>query len=77
MHGNVWEWCADAWQDSFRDRGAKASDDYNGRRALRGGSWADAPMKLRSASRTGYAADSLNRIIGFRIALSLRPGRQA
>tara|TARA_R110002096_G_scaffold115073_3_gene249268 strand:- start:4086 stop:5033 length:948 start_codon:yes stop_codon:yes gene_type:complete len=73
MHGNVWEWCADAWQDSFSDRGAQASIGESKRRTLRGGSWADAPAKLRSASRTGYAADSLNRIIGFRVALSLSP----
>jgi len=73
MHGNVWEWCSDAWQDNFIDRGVHASIGESAHRALRGGSWADAPAKLRSASRTGYAADSLNRIIGFRIALSPSP----
>ena len=37
-------------------------------KVIRGGSWLDAPTKLRSASRSGYSATSLNRIIGFRVS---------
>lgn len=74
MHGNVWEWCADTWQAGNRDAGSPsrqpARPDW---RVLRGGSWADAPARLRSASRTGNRADALNRIIGLRVALSLAP----
>lgn len=55
MHGNVWEWCRDRY----------ASHDQI--RSIRGGSWLDKPANMRSTSRSGYAATSLNRIIGFRV----------
>ena len=75
MHGNVWEWCADHWHDDYRgappDETAWTGGGRDDRRSLRGGSWADAPEKLRSASRSGYDANGLNRLIGFRVALSL------
>lgn len=71
MHGNVWEWCSDVWHDKYQTSISLAKDRVLNRHALRGGSWADLPVKLRSASRVGYSAQSLNRIIGFRIALSL------
>lgn len=75
MHGNIWEWCADRWHDSYADapRDGRAWTD-GGReewRSLRGGSWADAPGRLRAAHRSGYAAASYNRLIGLRVALSL------
>lgn len=77
MHGNVWEWCADHWHDNYegapRDGSARidAQQHRTMLRVLRGGAWADTPAKLRSASRSGYAADSLNRCIGLRIVLDI------
>jgi formylglycine-generating enzyme required for sulfatase activity len=71
MHGNVWEWCADQWHDSYH--GAPATQDawigggQTAWRSLRGGSWSDYPSRLRSAYRSGYPADALNRMIGFRV----------
>lgn len=71
MHGNVWEWCADAWHRQYR----RASSDGRARtghrqtRAIRGGSWLDMPASLRSASRTGYFAAALNRTIGLRVGM--------
>lgn len=73
MHGNVWEWCSDTWHETYRGAPKIARSWSNGgdsrRRVVRGGSWADEPSKLRSASRSGYASTSLNRIIGFRVSV--------
>lgn len=71
MHGNVWEWCADTWQESSVSNSQIASANARDLRVVRGGSWADEPARLRSSSRAGSAATSRNRITGFRIALSL------
>jgi formylglycine-generating enzyme required for sulfatase activity len=72
MHGNVWEWCADHWQDGSQssvdgDR-PWMSTNSSQMRAIRGGSWLDHPTNLRSASRSGYREALFNRIIGFRVS---------
>ena len=73
MHGNVWEWCEDCWNDSYagapKDGSAWTSGDC-GRRVLRGGSRSNDPRNLRSAYRDGVAADRRDGI-GFRIARML------
>ena len=43
MHGNVWEWCSDAWSHPIEDPR---------RRVRRGGAWLDPPVALRSAERS-------------------------
>ena len=58
MHGNVWEWVADVWHDSYQGAPVDGSawtdgegQNSSSRRVLRGGSWDDSPRFLRSARR--------------------------
>jgi formylglycine-generating enzyme required for sulfatase activity len=74
MHGNVWEWVEDCWNESYagapKDGSAWTSGDCS-RRVLGGGSWDDLPWFLRSASRDrNYSVDRVN-VTGFRVARTL------
>lgn len=75
MHGNVAEWCQDAWHGDYQGAPSTgiAWDGRVGRgdnRVLRGGSWVTLGRDCRSAAR-GYTSQ-YNRycFIGFRLALS-------
>ena len=71
MHGNVWEWVADCWNDSYAgapsDGRAWELGDCN-LRVVRGGSWLYAPRALRSAFRNSYTRSVRDYNIGFRLA---------
>jgi len=70
MAGNVSEWVADCWHDTFRraPRGGEAWINPGCRsRVVRGGSWASAPEELRSAWRQGSDANNTTARIGFRV----------
>jgi formylglycine-generating enzyme required for sulfatase activity len=69
MHGNLWEWCQDRWeQTGERSSGASETVEQNSARALRGGAFSVHPSNLRSASRTDVQPDDRNSSIGFRPA---------
>jgi len=74
VHGNVWEWTEDCWNDSNQGNPADGSARTIGdcsRRVVRGGSWDSSPQFLRSACRGVIIAviQSLN--MGFRLARTL------
>jgi formylglycine-generating enzyme required for sulfatase activity len=69
MHGYVWEWCQDAWHDSYEGAPADGSawEEKDAREhVLRGGSWADEALKARSAFRDHQSAGQRSDTIGFR-----------
>ncbi len=75
MHGNVWEWCLDDWNENYinapTDGSAwiRQSAEY---KLLRGGSWYDNARGCRAASRNGHSLDLRFYVCGFRVALSFR-----
>ena len=72
MHGNVWEWVQDCWNDSYVGAPADGSAWKVGdcsRRVFRGGSWYFEPRALRSALR--HWGDRYYISTGFRLAQDL------
>jgi len=70
MHGNVWEWTQDCWNDNYtgapKDGTAWIEGDCN-RRVKRGGSWEAGAILMRSAVRFGGLLNKRNRNNGFRL----------
>jgi formylglycine-generating enzyme required for sulfatase activity len=76
IHGNVWEWTEDCYQENYNgvpQDGAPRTGGDCPTRVVRGGSWASAPLLLRSANRGGDAPGSRGLDLGFRVARTLTP----
>jgi formylglycine-generating enzyme required for sulfatase activity len=85
LHGNVDEWCRDAYSaDAYKQRGAVVSDpcvtaaeigesEDSARRVFRGGSWGNSAWVCRSAYRGGGRPDDRHRFQGFRVCLFSGP----
>jgi formylglycine-generating enzyme required for sulfatase activity len=78
MLGNVWQWTADCWNESYVGApgdGSPWTTGDCGKRVLRGGSWSNVPALVRSAARS--SADAAGRdfdysgYAGFRVARRL------
>jgi formylglycine-generating enzyme required for sulfatase activity len=71
MHGNIWEWCADSWQEDYtsapRD-GTAHVDRRAAHRVARGGSWHEPPDNCRSAARIRFVLEEREQYLGFRVA---------
>jgi formylglycine-generating enzyme required for sulfatase activity len=75
MNGNVSEWVEDCWHDGYTamtpaDGSVWRDGDCKGH-VVRGGSWEDSEVELRSAARTGGAKEDRFYTDGIRIARSL------
>jgi formylglycine-generating enzyme required for sulfatase activity len=76
VHGNVWEWTEDCWNDSNSGNPGDGSARTTGNcsnRVVRGGSWYIPPQGLRSAFRRRDASVNRSSDHGFRLARTLAP----
>jgi formylglycine-generating enzyme required for sulfatase activity len=74
LDGNLSEWVADCWHDSYLRAPEDGSAWVNKgceRRVVRGGSWGSAPDQIRSAYRVASRPDVRSARIGFRVARDL------
>ena len=73
VHGNVWEWVEDCWNETYegapRDGSAWMTGNCS-RHVLRGGAWSSEPDKLRSDNR-GWSHPGRTFDFGFRVARPL------
>ncbi len=78
MLGNAWEWTEDCWHPSYTgapgDGSAWMSKDCS-KHVIRGGSWDNVPVFVRSAARAGAGPDGgeydYSSLAGFRLARTL------
>jgi formylglycine-generating enzyme required for sulfatase activity len=74
MHGNVKEWCMDAWDGSANYPGTVVADPYvssgSPNRIGRGGHWWDFDFNCRSSVRWASFYGSSGNIVGFRVVLA-------
>jgi formylglycine-generating enzyme required for sulfatase activity len=79
MLGNSWEWTADCWHPSYVGAptdGRAWIDSFCIKHAIRGGSWNNVPIFIRSGARAGASEDGAgdydySTLTGFRVARDL------
>ena len=77
MHGNVWEWVEDCWNESYVGAPTDGTARLEGsciERVLRGGSWSNLlPVIARAANRNSFINSARLQDLGFRVARTLAP----
>jgi formylglycine-generating enzyme required for sulfatase activity len=82
MHGNVWNWCQESFKGDYAvSKGTTALEDgedslqivSTNSRVMRGGSFANQAMYVRSAYRVGFVPAWRSHLVGFRAARTLTP----
>jgi formylglycine-generating enzyme required for sulfatase activity len=74
MHGNVWEWTGDEYEDRPRVVRSPGSvrrsplGEGGTQNSVRGGSWANDASQLRADTRFHFSRASRSDIVGFRVA---------
>ena len=71
VHGNVWEWVQDCWNNGYQGAptdGSVWEGGNCGSRVIRGASWGNPAEDLHSATRYWRDRTSRNNYVGFRLA---------
>ena len=81
MAGNVWQWVEDCYTEKFDGAPSDGTawkepcTDETSSRVVRGGSWVDNPVGLRSSHRHWGGPGDRFDVLGFRVARVLSPAR--
>ena len=75
LSGNVFEWCATKWEDSYEDYRGDSELEGTGARVVRGGSFGLDLRLVRCAYRNWFDPDARGDRVGFRVVVS--PGSPA
>jgi formylglycine-generating enzyme required for sulfatase activity len=76
MHGNLGEWCHDQAREGTTNSIGPISGRSSANRIVRGGTWITDAAMCRSARRVFWPANFGDSYIGFRIAITLPPGKR-
>lgn len=76
MHGNVWEWCEDIYQNTYEGLSVDGSPNEKPNelnlRVVRGGGWVNVGAGMRSAVRSGSLPTNRLNFNGLRVVAKLR-----